>query len=303
MVGPVAALLGDGSRLHLQHGPIDLVIGVDAAAPTGRKRGFEAATRRFGLVLGELVGELPLLRSAIVPGSAPPVGDIARRMEQAVRPYLSQFVTPMAAVAGAVADEVLAAIVADTDILITRAYVNNGGDIALHLGPGTEYVAAIAGLDGTDHGRILIDANIPVRGIATSGLGGRSLSFGIADSVSVLGHSAAAADVAATLIANAVDLPGHASITRLAATEIDPDSDLGDRQVVVNVRALNVAEIDAALSAGAAVAQTMYQQGRILGAALSLQGSQCIVGALPKETVTQTKPQNTAKQTRMVNHA
>lgn len=300
MVGPQAALLGDGSRLHLQHGPIDLIIGVDAALSVGRKRGFEAATRRFGSVLSELVSELPLLRSAIVSGATLPVGTIARRMGRSVRPYAPQFVTPMAAVAGAVADEVLATIVADAiNIPIARAYVNNGGDIALYLGAGTEFITAIAGLDGTDHGRILIDADSPVRGIATSGFGGRSLSFGIADSVSVLAHSAAAADVAATLIANTVDLPGHTSITRLAATDIDPDSDLGDRQVVVKVGALSDAEIDLALNAGTVVAQTMFQQGRILGAALSLQGSQRIVGSLPQKTASLTRA---AKQKRMVNH-
>ena len=138
-----------------------------------------------------------------------------------------------------------------------------------------------------------------MRGIATSGFGGRSLSFGIADNVSVLAHSAAAADVAATLIANAVDLPGHTSITRQAASDIDPDSDLGDRQVVVKVGALSDVEIDLALNAGTVVAQTMFQQGRILGAALSLQGSQRIVGSLPQKPASLTRA---AKQKRMVNH-
>ncbi len=62
MAGPVAALLGNGDRLHLQHGPIDLVIGVEAALPDGRQRAFEAAAHRFDTVLSELVEELPLLR-------------------------------------------------------------------------------------------------------------------------------------------------------------------------------------------------------------------------------------------------
>jgi uncharacterized protein len=76
-------------------------------------------------------------------------------------------------------------------------------------------------------GAIEITRDMPVRGIATSGRHGRSLSLGIADSVTVLAATAAAADAAATLIANAVDLPGHAAVRRAPACSLDPDSDLG----------------------------------------------------------------------------
>ena len=71
----------------------------------------------------------------------------------------------------------------------------------------------------------------PVRGIATSGWRGRSFSLGIADAVTVLAATAAKADAAATIIANAVDLPNHAAITRVPAREIAPDNDLGERLV------------------------------------------------------------------------
>ncbi len=291
MNGPVAALLGDGSRLHLQHGPIDLVIGVDAGSPGARQKGFERAARRFDSILSELVGELALLRRAV--GADRPDGEVARRMLRAVRPHAGAvFVTPMAAVAGAVADEVLAAMVAQGPV--SRAYVNNGGDIALHLGTGATYAAAMAGLDGTDQGRIVIDAASPVRGIATSGQGGRSLSLGIADSVTVLARNAAEADVAATLIANAVDLAGHPAITRTPAHDIDPDSDLGARPVVSHVGVLPGADVDRALANGAQVAQGMFGRGQIMGAALSLNREQRIIGAMAQDNDT---------QTRMVQHA
>jgi uncharacterized protein len=291
MIGPVAALLGDGSRLHLQHGPIDLVIGVDADTHGGRQRAFEAAAKRFDTVLSELVSELPVLRGEI--GGDTPNGDVARRMYRAARVHTPDvFITPMAAVAGAVADEVLAAIV--THVPVSRAYVNNGGDIALFLGKGARFHAAMAGLDGADQGRIVIDAATGVRGIATSGQGGRSLSFGIADSVTVLARNAADADVAATLIANAVDLVGHPMITRMPACDIDPDSDLGARQVVSCVGPLSGDEVDKALAGGAKAAQTMYQQGHILGAALFLNRSRRIIGPMVQDNLT---------QTRMVQHA
>ena len=68
-----------------------------------------------------------------------------------------------------------------------------------------------------------------MRGVATSGWRGRSFSLGIADAVTVLAATAAAADAAATIIANAVDLPGHPAIARRPASELEDDSDLGDR--------------------------------------------------------------------------
>ena len=80
--------------------------------------------------------------------------------------------------------------------------------------------AVVTQADLDYEGSITIDAATDVRGIATSGQGGRSLSRGIATSVTVLAHNAAAADVAATLIANAVDLPGHPALTRVPADDL-----------------------------------------------------------------------------------
>lgn len=266
--GPVARLLPDGERLHLQHGPIDLVIGVDG----DRAAAFHAATARFQTILTELVAELPLLRQEVraATDQTQPHGAVARRMVAATRPHKPVFVTPMAAVAGAVAEEVLAAMQAAA--LLDRAYVNNGGDIAFHLAKGRRFTMAIAGLDGRPLGRVDVAAEDPVRGLATSGQGGRSLSFGVADAVTVLARTAAGADVAATLIANAVDLPGHAAIRRAPANSLQPDSDLTDRLVVTHVGPLDPQESACALDRGAAVAQTMLQDGLILSSALFLNG-------------------------------
>ena len=268
MSGPFAALL-PGDRLHLQHGPIDLIIGVDG----DRKAAFAAATRRFQSVLAELVAELPLLRR---PVGEPPQGAIAQRMFRAVRPHRAVFVTPMAAVAGAVADEVLAAM---QSAQITRAFVNNGGDIALHLTPGTCYRMAVAGPRNQALGLATIQFDDPVRGIATSGHGGRSFSFGIADAVTVLAATAAGADVAATLIANQVDLPGHPSILRVPANTIQPDTDLGCRLITLSVGPLTANEAAIALDHGAAAAAAMLISGRIHAAALFLGGQSRSPGA------------------------
>lgn len=268
MNGPQAAMLADGRRLHLHHGPIDLIL--EAFGPENEIRaGYGQAQARFASILQELVDELPLLRRPCGPGSPHPSGIVARRMADAASRHLPAFVTPMAAVAGAVADEICAAMCHGRNL--RRAYVNNGGDVAFYLAPGEHIKAAIAtSADMAD--RATITYQDRARGLATSGWRGRSWSFGIADAVTVTAGSAAAADVAATLIANAVDLPGHPAIRRAPANSRDPDSDLGDRPVTVEVLKLSQSEIHSALTAGAAVTHTMAAHGLIEGAALFLAG-------------------------------
>jgi ApbE superfamily uncharacterized protein (UPF0280 family) len=184
----------------------------------------------------------------------------------------------MAAVAGAVADEVLAAMLVPGHGL-ARAYVNNGGDIALYLSPGEHFTAGLV----TDVERpaiaatTTIDAAMPVRGIATSGRGGRSFSLGVADAVTVLAKDAAAADVAATLIGNAVDIDS-AAVVRRPARELREDTDLGELPVVVALGPLAFHDIAAALDAGLAEAERMRAAGLIVGAFLALRGQHRATG-------------------------
>ena len=263
------AMLPDGRRLHLQHGPIDIV-----AEAFGERAEVEATYRqagaRFASILDELVAELALLRRPL--GRAKPAleGPVARRMLAACWPHRARFITPMAAVAGSVADEVLAAMTAGRGL--ARAYVNNGGDIAVHLSPGTTFSAGVVNdpdRPGLDH-RIVLSADRPARGMATSGWRGRSLSFGIADAVTVLAGSAAAADAAATLITNAVTVD-HPAIKRAPASSLCEESDLGERLVIVAVGPLPANVRDAALDSGRAEARAMQRTGLIDSARLALQ--------------------------------
>ena len=290
-------MLPDGKRLHLQHGPIDLIV---EAWGAGRADAYARAARRFETILEELVSELPLMRSPVdtieatdkplrsgldtrfrnrVEGASkrlaqrrfetplpPPSGPVATRMLNATIPFRETFITPMAAVAGAVADEIRSEIA--TVSQVTKAYVNNGGDVALYLSEGESFSAAVAaGIPA----HLTITHDLPVRGIATSGWRGRSHSLGIADSVTVLARTAAAADAAATLIANAVDLPGHPGIRRQPASELSPDSDLGDRLVTVDVPPLAEDEKDSALQNGLALADDYLDRKLIRAAYLVLQ--------------------------------
>ena len=266
----------DRDRWHLSHGPIDIVAEAhgDAAAVAAAH---EAAWRRFQGVLDELVGELALLRQPVSAGVL--LRDpIARRMHAACAPFAPAFITPMAAVAGSVAQE-LAAFYRRPGI--ERAWINNGGDIALHLAPGQSVrvglFADLARFDPRGTGPIATDGQFevraahPVRGIATSGWRGRSFSLGIADSVTVLAATAAQADAAATVIANAVDVadPG---IRRRPASECKDDSDLGDIPVTVDVAALAPAQVHRALDAGAARAEALQRAGLVWSVLLVCQG-------------------------------
>lgn len=268
MSGPVAATTPDGSRLHLQHGPIDLI--VEAwGSPSEVAEAYRRAWERFQPLLDELVAELPALRRAL--GEADPLsGPVARRMAAAVRPFADRFITPMAAVAGAVADEICGVMVSGSEL--RRAYVNDGGDIALFLTPGETLDVGLVPVPDRPAllGRATVRHDDLVRGVATSGRHGRSFSLGIADAVTVLADTAARADAAATLIANAVDLPGHPSIRRVPANELEPDTDLGSTMVTAEVGALTDDEAARALHAGVAEAERMRAEGLIAAAVLCL---------------------------------
>ena len=269
----------DAQRWHFQHGPIDLVINADGDE-AALASAHAAAWQRFAQVLPELVQELPQLRLAVSssPADCPLQGPVARRMWQACKPFANDFITPMAAVAGSVAQEIIACYQRPG---IARAWVNNGGDIAMHLTPGQSLkvglYADIARLDAAQlqdqlllDGQFSVNAAMPVRGVATSGWRGRSFSMGIADSVTVLARTAAQADAAATVIANAVNV-NDARVQRAPAASLKDDSDLGQRLVTTGVPPLAPALVLQALQAGLATARSLQNKGLIYSALLVCQ--------------------------------
>ena len=269
--------------LHFQHGPIDCLVDAQGDASAVHPA-IEQAWNFFSTCLDRLLHELPLLRVDLSSGAitelhgglADTLGPISSRMIAACLPHAThgRFITAMAAVAGSVAEELIAFFDRPG---ITRAWVNNGGDIALHLALGSSVtVGTVADLclayaGQAPEGRFTIDASSPVRGIATSGWRGRSFSLGIADAVTILAPTASVADAAATVVANAVDVdaPG---ILRRPANDVRDDSDLGDRLVTVGVPPLSAGDVDAALDAGARQAEHEIAAGRIVAAILQLQG-------------------------------
>jgi len=306
--GAEAWRLADG-RLHLLHGPIDLIVEA-FGDPAAVEQAYRRAEAGFQGLLDGLVAEIEVLKTplASAPAALPPAveGVVARRMVRAAWPWRKLYVTPMAAVAGAIADEVLEAINRADEVLeainrvdevleaaagsergagasregaLERVYVNNRGDIAFHLEAGQSFSTGVIPdpRSPEQQTRIVLPGHSPVRGLATSGWRGRSWSLGIADAVAAFAPRAAEADVAATLIANAVNVE-HPAVERRPAGEVFEDGDLGDLPVTVTVGELPPEAVAAALDAGNAVAEQALREGLITGALLFLAGSVRAVG-------------------------
>ena len=271
------ARLISGNRLHLQHGPIDLIIGADGA-PEQVELAYRAAVAAFPSILPALVTQLPMLRTPLSEAAQrAATSSVARRMVAAVWPFRDRFITPMAAVAGSVADEMLG--IMGRAATLDRAYVNNGGDIAIHLANSAIFTVGVVGdlaAPGID-ARIMIGVGDGIGGIATSGWRGRSQSLGVADAVTVLARTAAEADAAATMIANAVDVDDPA-IRRLPAHEVKDDSDLRDLLVTVGVGQLSDEQRAKAISCGADRARQILSKNLIVAAYIQLQGKMVVVG-------------------------
>ena len=277
-------ILADGNRLHLNHGPIDLIIEAFGETKTVQYA-YEKATNKFNNVLTDLVPELSTLRSPISQHRDTLKSPVGLRMQNAVQLFYPTFVTPMAAVAGSIADYMLKILCEGNKL--SKAYVNNGGDIAIYLDHHEVFnIGIITNLKTRAiAGTVSISKKDAINGIATSGWHGRSHSFGIADAVTVLAPNAAQADTAATLIANAVDLPGSTLIKKMPAKELFPDTDLGDKLVTTDVALLPKKLAVKAVEAGCKRANEYIHRGLINAATISLQGVVKVVG--PNRILTQ----------------
>ena len=178
--------------------------------------------------------------------------------------------TPMAAVAGSIADGV-------ADYLFqkgcAKVIVDNGGDIAVRLsGAETARVGVRSDISSATITHVItLDSRSPSWGINTSGLGGRSVTRGIATAAAVLAYSSARADAAATDIANAcfVDDEG---IVQVPAGQLDPMTDIPDIPVTVLVKDLKPDTTDRSLERSLERAKRYVESGLILGAIITAGG-------------------------------
>lgn len=200
-----------------------------------------------------------------------PLPEVVARAVEACR-AVDQDLTPLAAVAGAVADQVADAAVA---LGADKVVVNNGGDVALRLGPGQRLSVGLRPPSADDGepapllGRLRLNASDGVGGVATSGWQGRSLSSGVADLATAWAASAALADAAATVLGNAARAEGAAQSA--PASEIDPECGLGEQAITTKVERLNQAQRAQALQGALSRSQALNSRDLIVGCVVLVQ--------------------------------
>jgi len=193
------------NRLFLQHGPINIVL---EAFGDNQNLAYSNVKKYFETILDDLVKDLTLLKKEVVLNRKFN-NKISQSMQDATEKFAPTFITPMASVAGSIADNILKVLVKNTNL--QKAYVNNGGDVAFHLSENQIMKSSLAAIPNMIAEIKYKDRS---RGIATSGWRGKSFSRGIADSVTVLAENAAIADAAATMICNNVDIHNHPKIKK-----------------------------------------------------------------------------------------
>jgi len=266
-----------GGATVAQCGPMHLVIQAWRSGRPLRDLAHQAASQSFRFL--ESVARMRATLSRPHPQiSAPPADVLAGRMVRSVKAVGDPDLTPMAAVAGTIADAVADWIFQHE---ATKVIVDNGGDIAIRLAAGeTASVGIRPRLDSPRISHVLaLDAVAPAWGVTTSGLGGRSFTRGIASAVTVLARTASAADAASTAIANACCVKDR-RIIQMPADQLDPDSDLADMPVTVNFSPLSSRKLATALESARSKAVELARRGLIVGCLIFLQGKVALAGRM-----------------------
>jgi uncharacterized protein len=263
----VIQTLPDGAVL-LDYGPMRMVIqAFDRATPL-----VDLAMEGAGLAMRLLEDQarfLPVIKKkAHTLEVRPEYPEVVRKMIDSTRKMEELDLTPLAAVAGAGSD-----LVADFlfDRGATKVIVDNGGDIALRL---REDEVARVGLktdiDAENPAYVIpIDAEMGVGGVATSGLGGRSFTKGIASAATVLAEDASVADAAATVLGNFTNVEDP-RITRATAESLYPETDIAGEWVTTGVGALPPERVEEALQNGLRKARALVERGLIKGALIAV---------------------------------
>jgi ApbE superfamily uncharacterized protein (UPF0280 family) len=219
---------------------------------------FLEAVAKHKTVLSEVAGNIKVL----------PQNALAQRMIESVRAIGDIDLTPMAAVAGTIADAVADWLFSHR---LTKVVVDNGGDIAIRLAAGQNVTVGIRPqINYLDISHVAhLDDRRPSWGVTTSGLGGRSFTRGIASAVTVIAEKASIADAAATAIANACFVE-DSRIVQIPAEQMDPRTDLKGVNVTAEVGALSHGKRNQAVKMALSKAEALCRLEPIVGALIAL---------------------------------
>ncbi|UCF83458.1 MAG: FAD:protein FMN transferase [Desulfobacteraceae bacterium] len=264
-----------GGAVMAECGPMRLVISAFVGKVPQPEMSMQAAEESFKYLervarlrgmLGQRFSKLPEVLE----------DSLAIKMIRSVLAVGDEDLTPMAAVAGTIGDAV-------ADFLVTRGMtkvvVDNGGDVAVRISGDTSVTVGIRNEVGRKEisNVISLDSLLPSWGVTTSGLGGRSLTRGIASAATVIAESASLADAAATAIANASFVEDEHVIQR-TAEEIDPETDIKGFHVTVKVGPLSEKIKAMAVSRVMERAEALVEKHIILGAYVAVQGKVAMTG-------------------------
>ena len=234
--------------------------------------------------LTEITKDLPKLKH--YPGDIDPetLGRLPKKMLDAVLRTGDPTLTPMAAVAGCISDEVADWIFEQG---ATRVMVNNGGDVALRLAPGENVkLGIVTSLKTSQMDRVVnIKAEDGIGGICTSGLGGRSFTRGIADGVTVFSSRCIFADAMATHIANCSYVETE-NIARIKAKHVDPNTDIPELEVVLSVEDLKGKEIKQSLKQIDEEVMRQKKKGNLIGCCAKVGGRMLDISLPENEKIT-----------------
>jgi len=263
-----ATVLPGGSVLA-ESGPMRLVISASIGKVVQTKTALRAAEESYGF-LERVARHRKFLGRQFLETRQQITDPLALKMISSVLTIGDEDLTPMAAVAGTIADEVADFLF---ELGMTKVVVDNGGDVAIRADREDPVTVGIRP-DVNDRAVsyvIGLDPDLRSHGVATSGLGGRSLTRGIASAATVVARTASLADAAATAVANASFLEDE-QVLRRPAEEIDPYTDIAGLDITVKVGPLSEEMKSRAVSQSIRRAEDLVQQGVILGAFVAVQG-------------------------------
>lgn len=230
----------DNGQILLDYGPVTMTILVEQEEELSYQTLGYYIFNTVNDILNELTSEINYLRNE-VDTDCHLTGSVGTRMIEAVHQTGDTLLTPMAAVAGSVADATADALLR-LNPNIKKISVNNGGDIAIRLKSGKKIRLLLP--TGT-RAWIELSEEMGIGGVATSGLGGRSLTMGVAESVTVFASKACVADAYATHFANSTHITS-VNVKEVYAEELDINTDIPGLRVVTEVKNLLKEEIEQA---------------------------------------------------------
>lgn len=255
--------------MFLEIGPASLVIqGTKSGSPWQCEE--KRVVEKVKLIMAQIADLLPVLKQrAYRITNTRYMPYVPKMMVEAVKSVDESTLTPMAAVAGAVADALKEFLNHEG---IETLSVNNGGDISVFNSTDRTLTIDIGDIrNSKGPQRMLSVRGLTDYGVATSGLGGRSLTLGLADTVTVVAPTAALADAAATFVCNHTNTMSD-KVRRIRAVEVDPLTDIPDEMVTIQVNQLTREDRNKALQNGLTVASNLQKSRLIYGSVIVLQG-------------------------------